>query len=154
LVVEDALNSELIGALYARQFGIRSLLVLPLIADDQPIGAVVLGQRDRIRSFSAEEVQQASGLAHQAAVALKNARQHALSEEEHHIQKDVILVGFGQWAQKAYQHLLTLKQFYNFKTHVVAPDRGEDKRAAMTDLVAKVVGNGDAFYWDSPAAPA
>jgi GAF domain-containing protein len=154
LVVDDALGSDLINPLYARQFGIRSLLVLPLFADDQPIGAVILGQRDRQRSFTAEEVQQTSALAHQAAIALKNARQHALSEEEHHIQKDVILVGFGQWAQKAYQHLLTLKQFFNFKTHVVTPDRGEAKRAAMADTVKHVVANGDAFYWDSPAAPA
>jgi GAF domain-containing protein len=154
LVVDDVLSSEQINPLYARQFGIRSLLALPLFVDDQPIGAVILAQRERMRSFTGEEVQRTSGLAHQAAIALKNARVHTLSEEEHHIQKDVVLVGFGQWAQKAYQHLLTLKQFYNFKTHVVAPDRGEDKRAAMADLVKQVVGNGDAFYWDSPTAPA
>lgn len=154
LVVEDVANSELISPHYARVFGIRSLLALPLFADDQPIGAVVLAQRDRIRSFTAEEVQRADGLAHQAAIALKNARLHGLSEEERHIQKDVVLLGFGQWAQKAYEHLLTLKQFYNFKTHVVAPDRGEAKRAAMDDLVKGVIENGDAFYWDSPATPA
>ncbi len=154
LVVEDVANSELINPHYARVFGIQSLLALPLFADDQPIGAVVLAQRDRIRSFTADEVQRTHGLAHQAAIALKNARLHGLSEEERHIQKDVVLLGFGQWAQKAYEHLLTLKQFYNFKTHVVAPDRGEAKRAAMASLVKQVIENGDTFYWDSPTAPA
>ncbi|HLZ09763.1 MAG TPA: GAF domain-containing protein, partial [Chloroflexota bacterium] len=154
LVIDDVQKSDLISPYYARRFGIQSVLVLPLFADDQPIGAAILAQRDRIRNFTAEEVQRTAGLAHQAAIALKNARLHAYSEEEHHIQKDVVLLGFGQWAQRAYQHLITLKQFYNFKTHVVAPDRGEEKRTAMADLVKQVTANGDAFYWDSPAAPA
>ncbi len=154
LVIDDVQNSDLINPYYARLFGIRSLLALPLVADDQPIGAVVLAQRDRLRSFTADEVQRTLGLAHQAAIALKNARLHTYSEEEHHIQKDFVLVGFGQWAQRAYQHLLTLKQFFNFKTHVVAPDRGEEKRAALADKVKEVIANGDAFYWDSPSAPA
>lgn len=154
LVVEDVRAGDLVKPFYARHFGIRSLLALPLVVDDQPIGAVVLAQRDRLRSFSADEVQRASALAQQAAVAIKSARLHAFAEEEHHIQKDVILVGFGQWGQKAYQHLLTLKQFYNFKTHIVVPDRDEAGRAAIADEVRDVLANGDAFYWDSPANPA
>lgn len=154
LVVEDVRAGDLVKPFYARHFGIRSLLALPLVVDDQPIGAVVLAQRDRLRSFSADEVQRASALAQQAAVAIKSARLHAFAEEEHHIQKDVILVGFGQWGQKAYRHLLTLKQFYNFKTHVVVPDRDEAGRAAIADAVRDVLANGDAFYWDSPANPA
>ena len=67
-------------------------------------------------------MQRAQGLALQAAVAIKNARLHALAEEERHLQKDFVLIGFGQWGQKAYQHLLTLKQFFNFRTHVVEHD--------------------------------
>jgi GAF domain-containing protein len=154
LVIEDALGSEQINPYYARLFGIRSLLALPLIADEQPIGVVVLAQRDRVRSFTAEEVQRTFGLAHQAAIAIKNARLHAFSEEERHIQKDFVLLGYGQWAQRAYQHLLTLKQFINFKIHVVAPDRGEEKRKAYAERVSQVIANGDVFYWDSPATPA
>ena len=41
-----------------------------------------------------------------------NARLHSRQEEEQHIQKDVILEGFGQWGQKAYQHLVLLKSFF------------------------------------------
>lgn len=153
LVIDDAQASDLVSPYYARLFGIRSLLALPLVADDQPIGVAVLAQRDRTRRFTAEEVQRATGLAHQAAVALKNARLHAFSEEERHIQKDVVLLGFGEWGRKAYQHLLTLKQFFNFKTHVVAPWR-EGKQEELAAREQEVVARGDAFYLDRPDAPA
>jgi GAF domain-containing protein len=154
LVIEDAQRSEQIEPYYARRFGIRSLLALPLVADDQPIGAVVLARRDRAGGFTAEEVQRTEAIAHQAAVAIKNARLHAYAEEEQHIQKDVVLVGFGQWGQKAYRHLLTLKQFLNFKTHVVTPERGEEHRARLEPKVQEILANGDAIYWDSPEKPA
>jgi hypothetical protein len=152
-VIDEAQASDLVSAYYARLFGIRSLLALPLVADDQPIGVAVLAQRDRPRRFTAEEVQRATGLAHQAAIALKNARLHAFSEEERHIQKDVVLVGFGQWGRKAYGHLQTLKQFFNFKAHVVVPLR-EGKEAQLASLEREVTANGDAFYLDRSEAPA
>jgi hypothetical protein len=132
---------------------VRSLLALPLLADGQSIGAAVLAERDRERAFTTEEVQRAQGLALQAAVAIKNARLHALAEEERHLQKDFVLIGFGQWGQKAYQHLLTLKQFFNFRTHVVEQDSpGGRERIGGKD--EEVRGHGDAFYWDSAASPA
>src|SRR5262249_56470859 len=99
-----------VGPEFAQACGIRSLLALPLQAAGQPIGAAVLG-RTQLRTFTPEEVSRTEGLAHQAAVAIKNARLHALAEEEQHIQKDFVLVGLGQWGQKAYPHLQTLKQF-------------------------------------------
>jgi GAF domain-containing protein len=153
VVIEDASSSERVGATYKRAFGVKSLLALPLVADGQPIGAAVLAERDRNRSFTPEEVQRAQGLALQAAVAIKNARLHALAEEERHLQKDFVLIGFGQWGQKAYQHLLTLKQFFNFRTHVVEQDSpGAHERIGA--LQEEVRAHGDAFYWDSPASPA
>jgi GAF domain-containing protein len=153
LAIEDAQGDEVVHPYLARLFGMRSLLALPLVADDQPIGAVVLAQRDRRREFTAEEVQRADGLAQQAAIALKNARLHQLEEEEHHIQKDIVLVGFGEWGQKAYQHLLTLKQFLNFKTHVVLRD-GPGRREELAVKEREIQANGDAVYWDSPELPA
>jgi GAF domain-containing protein len=153
LVIDDAQTSDLVSPYYAKLFGIRSLLALPLVADDQPIGVAVLAQRDRPRRFTAEEVQRATGLAHQAAIALKNARLHAYSEEERHIQKDVVLLGYGQWGRRAYNHLLTLKQFFNFKTHVVVPWRpGKEEELAAREQ--EVVAKGDAFYLDRPESPA
>ncbi len=154
IVVEDALNNELISTHFARVLGIRSLMTLPLIAEEGvAIGAVLLGQREHQRLFTADEVDRASGLAGQAAAAIYNARIHALEEEEQHIQKDVVLVGFGQWGQKAYQHLLLLKNFFNFRTHIVEHDR-PGRREQLADAVQGVLANGDLFYWDTPGAPA
>jgi GAF domain-containing protein len=153
VVVEDTATSSIVSPGYARTFGVRSLLALPLVADGQSIGAAVLAEHDRQRSFTGEEVQLAQGLALQAAVAIKNARLHALAEEERHLQKDLVLIGFGQWGQKGYQHLLTLKQFFNFRTHVVE----QDSPAARERIAGKdeeIRGHGDAFYWDSPGSPA
>ena len=153
LVIEDVRSSDLVPDEYARLFNVRSLLALPLLAGDEAIGVAVLVQSDRQRRFTAEEMQRAQGLAHQAAIAIKNARLHALTEEERHIQKDFILLGFGMWGQQAYRHLLTLKQFFNFRTHVVERER-EGAHEALAGKEREVVANGDAFYWDSDDDPA
>jgi GAF domain-containing protein len=153
VVIPDTAASGDVDSAYVRTFGVRSLLALPLMADDQAIGAAVLAERTRARSFKPEEVQRASALALQAAVAIKNARLHALAEEERHLQKDFVLVGFGQWGQKAYQHLLTLKQFFNFRTHVVEQDvAGARDRLGVKEEEVRT--HGDSFYWDSHGAPA
>jgi len=153
VVVEDGRASELLTQEYVEAFGIRSLLALPLVADGQAIGTAFLTEREHTRSFTPEEVQLSQGLAQQAAVAIKHARLHALTQEERHIQKDFVLIGFGQWGQKAYKHLQLLKQFFNFRLHVVERDdpKSHDRLAGKE---AEVTANGDAFYWDSPVAPA
>jgi GAF domain-containing protein len=153
LVVEDTGVSDRVGSSYVKTFGVQSLLAIPLVADGQTIGAAVLGERDHLRTFTPEEVERVQGLALGAAVAIKNARLHALAEEERHLQKDFVLVGFGQWGQKAYQHLQTLKQFFNFRIHVVERDLpGARERLAAREEEVKT--HGDAFYWDGPALPA
>ena len=153
IVIEDAEAAEQVPHAYLKAFGVRSLLALPLIADGQPIGAAILAERERRHVFSSEEVQRAQGLALQAAVAIKNARLHALAEEERHLQKDFVLIGFGQWGQKAYSHLLTLKQFFNFRTHVVERE-APGARERIGTKEKEVAEHGDAFYWDSPSEPA
>ncbi|TME09923.1 MAG: GAF domain-containing protein [Chloroflexi bacterium] len=153
LAIEDAEAAEQVPHSYVKAFGVRSLLALPLVADGQPIGAAILAERDRQHAFTPEEVQRAQGLALQAAVAIKNARLHALAEEERHLQKDFVLIGFGQWGQKAYQHLLTLKQFFNFRTHVVEHE-GPGARERIGAREQEVREHGDAFYWDSASQPA
>lgn len=149
LAVEDALNHDLVSPYMARLLGIRSLVALPLETGDGAIGAVILGQRDRPRLFTTEEVERASGLAGQAAIAIRNARLHAREEEEHHIQKDVVLIGFGQWGQKSYRHLCLLKNFFNFRVHIVELE-WPGRRAALANLEQQVIDNGDLFYWDQP----
>jgi GAF domain-containing protein len=153
VVINDTSTAAGVDPAYVRTFGVRSLMALPLMADDQAIGAAVLAERDRVRAFRPEEVQRAQALALQAAVAIKNARLHALAEEERHLQKDFVLIGFGQWGQKAYQHLLTLKQFFNFRTHVVEQDSpGARDRLGVKEEEVRT--HGDSFYWDSHGSPA
>src|SRR5689334_10196337 len=153
VVIDDVASGTEMDGAYVRAFGVKSLMALPLIADDQAIGAAILAERSRLRRFTPEEVQLAQALAVQAAVAIKNARLHALAEEERHLQKDFVLIGFGQWGQKAYQHLLTLKQFFNFRTHVVEQDSpGARDRLGVKEEEVRT--HGDSFYWDSHASPA
>ncbi|HEX9363616.1 MAG TPA: GAF domain-containing protein [Candidatus Dormibacteraeota bacterium] len=153
VVIDDASASSQVDPGYVRKFSVRSLMALPLIADDHAIGAAILAERTRSRRFTPDEVQRAQALAVQAAVAIKNARLHALAEEERHLQKDFVLVGFGQWGQKAYQHLLTLKQFFNFRTHVVEQDSpGSRDRLGVKEEEVRT--HGDSFYWDSHGSPA
>ncbi|TME51845.1 MAG: GAF domain-containing protein [Chloroflexi bacterium] len=153
VVIEDASTNAQVDPAYVKTFGVRSLVALPLIADEQAIGAAILVERNRNRRFTPEEVARAQSLAVQAAVAIKNARLHALAEEERHLQKDFVLIGFGQWGQKAYQHLLTLKQFFNFRTHVVEQD-SPGARDRMGVKEEEVRTHGDSFYWDSHGSPA
>ena len=76
MVVEDAQTSDLVRPNLVRLFNLRSLIALPLlVADGPPIGVVVLAERDRLRSFTAEEVLRASSLTQQAALAIQNAQQ-------------------------------------------------------------------------------
>ena len=153
VVIDDVASGTEMDGAYVRAFGVKSLMALPLIADDQAIGAAILAERTRLRRFTPEEVQRAQALAVQAAVAIKNARLHALAEEERHLQKDFVLIGFGQWGQKAYQHLLTLKQFFNFRTLVVEQDSpGARDRLGVKEEEVRT--HGDSFYWDSHGSPA
>jgi GAF domain-containing protein len=153
VVIDDVSARTDVDPAYVRAFGVKSLMALPLIADEQAIGVAVLAERARVRRFTPGEVQRAQALAVQAAVAIKNARLHALAEEERHLQKDFVLIGFGQWGQKAYQHLLTLKQFFNFRTHVVEQDLpGAHDRLGVKE--EEVNTHGDSFYWDSHGSPA
>ncbi len=56
------------------RLGWRSAIFAPLIAKDQPIGVLVCSDNSRERSFTDEEIFRAETLAHQAAIALENAR--------------------------------------------------------------------------------
>ena len=150
LVIEDVGHSDLVPEDYKQAFHARSLMVVPLLAGDEPIGAAILVQQDRRRRFRPDEVQLAQNLGHQSATAIKNARLHALAEEENHIQKDFVLLGFGMWGQKAYEHLLTLKQFFNFRIHIVERAEARERLGTREEEIRK---NGDVIYWDSENEP-
>src|SRR5712692_1084398 len=52
VVIEDASANAQVEPAYVRTFGVRSLMALPLIADEQAIGAAVLVERNRNRRFT------------------------------------------------------------------------------------------------------
>ncbi len=57
--------------------GMRSGLMLPLLVRDKAIGAAVIVESRRTRRFTAAEVQRATAVSNQLAVAVDNARAHA-----------------------------------------------------------------------------
>ncbi|MEJ2210373.1 MAG: GAF domain-containing protein, partial [Anaerolineae bacterium] len=61
--------------------GVRSCLFVGLYLHDEPAGFVVAAQRGKRRSFSAEEIEFSQALAHQAIVAVENARLYERTDE-------------------------------------------------------------------------
>src|SRR5205814_3860691 len=55
VVVDDTSTSSQVDPNYVRTFGVKSLIALPLIADEQAIGAAVLAERTRTRRFTPDE---------------------------------------------------------------------------------------------------
>jgi two-component system, NtrC family, sensor kinase len=69
-IASDArLNSELMKSL-----GWRAAIFAPLLTKEQAVGVLVYSDDSRERKFTAEEILRAETLAHQAAIALENAR--------------------------------------------------------------------------------
>jgi PAS domain S-box-containing protein len=64
-----------------RELGLRSYIVVPLIARDRTIGAITLVHAESGRSYDAPDLQLAEELARRAAVAIDNARLYYETEE-------------------------------------------------------------------------
>ncbi|MBW4488699.1 MAG: GAF domain-containing protein [Trichocoleus desertorum ATA4-8-CV12] len=65
----------------AEQFGIRSLLMMPLIYQQECLGAIALHQCDRERSWTPNEVALVQAIADQCAIALYNAQSYERLEQ-------------------------------------------------------------------------
>ena len=72
--ITDAAQSNVINPELNRAYRVKSLLALPLLLRDQPIGAVSIGDRYRTRSWTDAEVGRVGVVASQVAVAVANAR--------------------------------------------------------------------------------
>lgn len=73
LAIEDAAADPRFSTERVRAFNIRSSLVVPLISGSRPIGACWLNQTDELRRFTAEQVEFATVIGTQAALAIENA---------------------------------------------------------------------------------
>jgi diguanylate cyclase (GGDEF)-like protein len=80
MTIDNALDSPLIPADLARQFGLRSLLAVPLVLQDRLIGGMGL-DRAQGEAFTADEVELITALARQAALAMERARLYHESQQ-------------------------------------------------------------------------
>ncbi|MBS2028345.1 MAG: GAF domain-containing protein [Deltaproteobacteria bacterium] len=70
----DAASSTIINTDLNLTYQVKSLLALPMLVRDQPIGAVTIGDRYRNREWTESEVERATVVVNQMAVAVANAR--------------------------------------------------------------------------------
>ncbi|MBX5481394.1 MAG: GAF domain-containing protein [Myxococcaceae bacterium] len=72
--VADAMASPYVNRELNARYKQRSLVAIPLMLRDVPIGAVAIGDRRRRREFTDDEVERATLISRQVAVAIENAR--------------------------------------------------------------------------------
>lgn len=68
----DALLDPRVSSPYIRAMGLKSLMVLPLRAENKVIGVLVIG-RQQANAYNREQIRLASLIAHQAAIIIENA---------------------------------------------------------------------------------
>ncbi len=74
VLIEDARQSELLSAESVKMFGIRAAVIVPLIAKDEVIGTMMLGDTRGPRHWNPAQVDLAMTIAAQVALAVENAR--------------------------------------------------------------------------------
>lgn len=99
LVIEEAQRSELIEPTYRQQFGLHSLLVVPLITHGQVIGAMWVDQGARPSRFTAREIQVVMAIASQAAIAIEGVRLLRETEGKRRIEYEL---GLARQIQKSF----------------------------------------------------
>lgn len=108
VAVNDATQSSLIPPEWAQFFGIRSLLVAPLLVGDEFLGGIYGDYNSESHSFSPSEVELVSGLARQAALAIERAR--LFDAMERHAQEQQTLRDAGANVANALQQKDAVKR--------------------------------------------
>lgn len=80
LVIQDAFDDPRVNPGLARRWGFRSALIVPLLAHDRLEGLLAADRSGR-SSWSADEIDLATALAGQAALAIENARLYREAQE-------------------------------------------------------------------------
>lgn len=91
LVVNDTADSPYVPAAWREHFGSRTILVVPLLVADEPIGALLADDVDTSHMFSLRRVRILSGIANQAAIAIENARLQAQEAERARLSRELEL---------------------------------------------------------------
>ncbi len=74
MVVNDTAGNPRVPDAWCERFGSRTILVVPLLVADEPIGALLADDVDTTHMFSPRRIRILSGIANQAAIAIENAR--------------------------------------------------------------------------------
>ncbi len=74
IVVDDTQGNPRVPETWTDRFGSRTILVVPLLVADEPIGALLADDVDSAHMFSPRRVRILVGIANQAAIAIENAR--------------------------------------------------------------------------------
>jgi serine phosphatase RsbU (regulator of sigma subunit)/glycosyltransferase involved in cell wall biosynthesis len=91
LVVNETLNNPRVPEEWRSRFGSRTILVVPLLVADEPIGALVADDTERSHIFNPRGVRIVTGIANQAAIAIENARLQAQEAEAARISRELEL---------------------------------------------------------------
>lgn len=85
VVIDDAYNDQRVNREHMKTYGVRSVLVVPLLRYDEPIGVIFFNHHHALAAFSALHVDFAKKLATSISLAVQNAllfKQQKLAEEE------------------------------------------------------------------------
>lgn len=91
LVVNDTANNPRVLDAWRTHFGSRTILVVPLLVADEPIGALLADDVDATHMFSPRRVRIVSGIANQAAIAIENARLQSQEAERARLGRELEL---------------------------------------------------------------
>ncbi len=91
LMVDDTHASAQVPDDWCDRFGSRTLLVVPLLVADEPIGALLADDVDTAHMFSPRRIRILAGIANQAAIAIENARLQAQEAERARMSRELEL---------------------------------------------------------------
>ena len=91
MVVDDTKGNPRIPPAWLERFGSRTILVVPLLVADEPIGALLADDVDSAHMFSPRRIRILLGIANQAAIAIENARLQAQEADRARIGRELEL---------------------------------------------------------------
>lgn len=91
LLVNDTAGSSRVPETWRKRFGSQTILVVPLLVADEPIGALLADDVDATHLFSPRRIRILSGIANQAAIAIENARLQAQEAERARLSRELEL---------------------------------------------------------------
>jgi GAF domain-containing protein/ActR/RegA family two-component response regulator len=94
VIVDDAAATTMVPRQWVEQFGLKAFMTVPMIWQDQVIGVVTLDYCERQRGFERWQVDLATAIANQLALALENSRLYAEAQER--LRETTTLLAIGR----------------------------------------------------------